>query len=1482
MRLLRGVVAVAVLAAGFALGIELPAHAVEITVNTATDPAPIGGNFNNDDDLCSLRAAIQAAQNNTNAHDTDCSTGVAGALDTIVIDPLLAGQTMTMTYVAPFTTITGPTNPVKIIGPTTNPADFVIDANYGVRPFLLGAISSPSSAADLELANVTVKRGNGQGGGGIPNGFGGAVYMANSSHLTLDNVVLRENRVTDGVARGGAIYGIAANVTNNGGAYISNTAGQGGAAFFEEGGPTESVPRLSGYAVKFESNSATSVGGVIATNSPTTNPFVHIERSLMLNNSAGSGGASMYVLGGGLSPPPDGTVFELTDSTVYNQATLFTAADSSQGFRFLRDTFVKVTQLFSAGIGYAGNSIIVGTSPPPHNASTPVTCANTRDASRFTGTRNLLTDTYSCGFFNASQLGGVTGLSPTLAQNGGPEVQQTFALSSGSNAIDNGSSSICGTIDARSVSRGVDGNGIPNNPQAGDCDIGAYEYVRYVVNFVTGTSTASEPNPAPAGPHNVQVRLKIADPADSPTTAPITVTVGADPASTAKLGEDFTVANGGATFPVGSVDGAVANVGVNILDDDVEERVGEQAVLLLTGGTNGTAVAEPKTHSVVIEDDDNAGINVTGPTGRAATEANVAVGPSINVALSSRPGPSFDPANPTVEGPPADVEVRAEPDRDCTILDEDGHVGSLGQPVTFTIRNADWRSGTDLRIRAVDDPWDEDLRDEQAPHNCEIRFSFDSADPVYANTQRDFDVPIFDNDVAGVILHRSDPPVLAEGAAKVDHFTLRLKTPPDPGKPLPGVPRGPTTIQVSPGAQCDAGEGPGVPHALAFTDTDWDQPQAVDVRPAQDQTVELRHGCDVALSLTSPDPVYADLDSTLPTLHDRIDDYALPSVKDDPPFVDIAADGIAVEEGQPVIDSFTVQLRRAPTDDVTVTLKAPVVPANGGPQALIYRGSDAPSDTVPLTFTLSNWDTPVTVHVVANDDPFDEAAVHPGRIDVTIASSAPGFSSSGLRKVVVDGVASGNRGVIGVNVTDNDTASVVFAPAASTEIYEGGAGDTFSVSLASRPRRSVTVRLSPGEDCALDRGTIKFAPEAWNTPVVVNVSAVDDDIEEAIPEQCAIRSRTASKDRLYRRIRQTYNVNVIDNDAVDLSLTKVATVSQAPVGANFGYVINVRNRGGTAVNTRVTDGLPDQLTYVSNDAGCTGSSLSPKVSCSLGDLAPGASRTIRIVVHAATSGLASNTATVGSDTTDLSPGNNSGTADVFVTPTATPASSNISVTKTGPTEPVLLGSTFDYVVVVGNLGGDPAVGVTMIDNLPSEVVYVSDDGGCTGAPNLRCNIGTMVSRATRTITITVRAREVGDSTNLASAQSPFNDPVLTNNTDGADVTIVPGAAIANAKSREGNSGQKDLVFRVQLSAPALGGESVDYATAPGSAGASDFEAATGTLTFSAGQEFGEITVKINGDRSSERNERFTVQLSNPNGLVITDGEAIGVIVNDDG
>jgi hypothetical protein len=111
---------------------------------------------------------------------------------------------------------------------------------------------------------------------------------------------------------------------------------------------------------------------------------------------------------------------------------------------------------------------------------------------------------------------------------------------------------------------------------------------------------------------------------------------------------------------------------------------------------------------------------------------------------------------------------------------------------------------------------------------------------------------------------------------------------------------------------------------------------------------------------------------------------------------------------------------------------------------------------------------------------------------------------------------------------------------------------------------------------------------------------------------------------------------------------------------------------------------------------------------------------------------------------------------------------------------------------------------------------------------------------------------------------------------------LPTLGIADASVSEGNAGTSTATFTVTLSAAAAGAVTVNYATADGSATAgTDYVAATGTLTFSAGQTTKTVSVTINGDATVEPNETFVVNLSAASGATVADAQAQGTITNDD-
>jgi hypothetical protein len=110
----------------------------------------------------------------------------------------------------------------------------------------------------------------------------------------------------------------------------------------------------------------------------------------------------------------------------------------------------------------------------------------------------------------------------------------------------------------------------------------------------------------------------------------------------------------------------------------------------------------------------------------------------------------------------------------------------------------------------------------------------------------------------------------------------------------------------------------------------------------------------------------------------------------------------------------------------------------------------------------------------------------------------------------------------------------------------------------------------------------------------------------------------------------------------------------------------------------------------------------------------------------------------------------------------------------------------------------------------------------------------------------------------------------------------PTLAIDNAAVTEGNTGAVSATFTVSLSAPINVPVTVSYSTADSSATAgSDYQAASGTLTFAPGETTKTITVLVNGDRLGESHESYSVRLTNATAATIAQDWGNGTIFDDE-
>jgi predicted extracellular nuclease len=134
-----------------------------------------------------------------------------------------------------------------------------------------------------------------------------------------------------------------------------------------------------------------------------------------------------------------------------------------------------------------------------------------------------------------------------------------------------------------------------------------------------------------------------------------------------------------------------------------------------------------------------------------------------------------------------------------------------------------------------------------------------------------------------------------------------------------------------------------------------------------------------------------------------------------------------------------------------------------------------------------------------------------------------------------------------------------------------------------------------------------------------------------------------------------------------------------------------------------------------------------------------------------------------------------------------------------------------------------------------------------------------------------------------TAPTPRNSSAPLNTCDGPPPPA--SLSIADLSVNEGNAGPVSATFTVSLSAPApAGGATFDIATADGTATVADGDYAANSLTAQSipeGQTTYTFVVAVSGDTAVEPNETFLVNVTNVAGVLLSDGQAVGTIVNDD-
>ena len=383
------------------------------------------------------------------------------------------------------------------------------------------------------------------------------------------------------------------------------------------------------------------------------------------------------------------------------------------------------------------------------------------------------------------------------------------------------------------------------------------------------------------------------------------------------------------------------------------------------------------------------------------------------------------------------VALTAQPTGTVTVM-VDGASGDVTvSPWRLFFTTSNWNVSQDVEVKVGEDA--------DGEHDAAVTLTHVASGGGYNGISGgEVTVATTDDDLKGVTV--SPRALTVNEGSSASSYTVVLRT----------EPTGPVTITLGGLDEAQAQSLIVSPKkSLTFTARNWNVPQVVTVRAAEDSDGEASP---VMLSHTASGGGY-----------DKLDPAPLPvtvTIRDnDMPGITVTPTSLEIAEGSS--KTYTVVLNTQPAADVTVTV--------GG------ASGDVSASPTELVFTAGNWNAPrpVTVHV--RDD---DTEVPDQEVTVRLTHTVSGYGGVTSDEFVV-------------TIKDNDAAGVVINPT-SLSITEGGSG-TYTMVLTKRPSDRVTVEVSGATGDVRVNTPVRFSTSDWNNEktVTVRVSEDDDAVRDA-------------------------------------------------------------------------------------------------------------------------------------------------------------------------------------------------------------------------------------------------------------------------------------------------------------------------------------------------------------------------------------------------
>lgn len=259
------------------------------------------------------------------------------------------------------------------------------------------------------------------------------------------------------------------------------------------------------------------------------------------------------------------------------------------------------------------------------------------------------------------------------------------------------------------------------------------------------------------------------------------------------------------------------------------------------------------------------------------------------------------------------------------------------------------------------------------------------------------------------------------------------------------------------------------------------------------------------------------------------------------------------------------------------------------------------------------------------------------------------------------------------------------------------------------------------------------------------------------------------------------SIDVVVPESVDMALSGSVSTPRLDISEELTLNFVLTNLSSTDAYRAVVElVLPAQVEFISSEACRTTGTI---IVCEAGTVASTSVQSLSLIVRALTAANPVTISAIARHLIDDPETNNNGTSLTFIINEPPPDSADLQFTMTTTRSQLVMGESLLITYTVSNLGPNVASDVFIIDDLPSDLSFISSET-CTLVNNsIRCEVGNLSPNDVYIGSVSITANRVSD--NIVSSASVLGsefDPNFFNNIHALALSSIDNSIVASPSS----------------------------------------------------------------------------------------------------